>query len=702
MGEVWRVRHLGWNMDMAIKSVRRELLKNPSTVIRFLQEAKVWVNLGTHPNIVTCFYVREIEDMPLIFTEFIGGGTLSQWISNGTLYSGGHEQALKRILDIAVQFCRGLAHSHRMGLIHQDVKPSNLLLTCEGEAKVTDFGLARARRVLEPAGSMPPQQMMRLETLRATCGGYTPAYASPEQLGGQKLTRRTDIWSWAVSLLEMFAGEVFWGFGSKADGALRFYLDDSHPKPPHIPPMPAQVAELLQHCLQQDPQKRPHDFSVVEQKLLSIWEEVFGDEYPRSALPDAAPGVASLVNRGISLIDLGEEEEATRLLEEAARKAPDYPEAVYNRGVLLLRSRKRDDIALMRELDLLTKSAYAGWRLDYMKACLNAARYDYQSALKILGDLLSQRQRPEFEALTCFCHQTARSLEKVCSLFHLLIDGTTVSCAFTGQGGRIFLGFWDGLFLLVSRSTEGSLQEKELRATDAAVTAAVTNRERSHAVLGTGAGDVFMLNLGELSKQWEATLPDGGMVTALSALWQKGVVVAGDTAGRVHIWGPGYSRTLQAGERPISALSVADGESLHIIAGDVAGRLFAGGPRGVVEIERPARIRGVTCIRRRDGVVEIADCGGGLWLLTSQNEKPKLIRRLADPIATLIAHFCLCARGDSIRIYDSVTGAVVHETAARSSVLRTFAQPDADYAVVISKEALEIVGLVPPRLLAVQ
>ena len=122
-----------------------------------------------------------------------GGGSLKDWIpedenQTGKLYEGGPQASLERILDISIQFARGLHYIHEhldesgkpLVLIHQDVKPANLLLTPEGVAKVSDFGLARAR---QNSGG----------TLEATAGPHTREYCSKEQLYMQTLTRRTDI-----------------------------------------------------------------------------------------------------------------------------------------------------------------------------------------------------------------------------------------------------------------------------------------------------------------------------------------------------------------------------------------------------------------------------------------------------------------------------------------------------------------------------
>ena len=123
MGKVYKVRHNGWNVDLAVKSPRTEILTKKHAIENFETEAETWINLGMHPHTVSCYYVRRLGGIPRVFAEYVGGGSLKDWIENGKLYEGGHDESLKRILDIAVQFAWGLHYAHQQGLVHQDVKP---------------------------------------------------------------------------------------------------------------------------------------------------------------------------------------------------------------------------------------------------------------------------------------------------------------------------------------------------------------------------------------------------------------------------------------------------------------------------------------------------------------------------------------------------------------------------------------------------
>jgi WD40 repeat protein/serine/threonine protein kinase len=305
MGVVYRVHHRQWNIDLAVKTPLPEALQKAGSLENFLREAQAWVDLGLHPHIVTCYYVRRLGEMPRVFAECIEGGSLKDWMEDGRLYAGGEQDALKRILDCAIQFAWGLGYAHEKGLVHQDVKPANALMTPDGMLKVTDFGLVGAK-------------------------GYTPAYAAPEQELGQAVSPRTDLWGWGVSVLEMFTGGVHWQFGSVAASVLENYLQEAPPE--GIPPMPAALAELLRRCFQDDPNQRPASMDEVAERLMHLYEQETGAPYPRPKPQALELRADSLNNKAVSLLDLGLEEEAVRCWQEALQADPAHLEANFNYG----------------------------------------------------------------------------------------------------------------------------------------------------------------------------------------------------------------------------------------------------------------------------------------------------------------------------------------------------------------------------------
>jgi WD40 repeat protein len=376
MGLVYRARHRGWDMDLALKSPRPELFRDERNKENFEREAETWVKLGLHPHVVSCYYVRRIGGVPCLFAEYVHGGSLADWIRSGRLYQGKPEEVLVRVLDVAIQFAWGLHHAHEQGLVHQDVKPANVLLTEGGAAKVTDFGLARAHvGTAGPAGGNDPGPLVSI-------GGMTPAYCSPEQARGEPLCRATDVWSYAVSLLEVVLGEVTWAAGLAAPAVLEGHLAGRTRG--LLPALPPALAGLLRHCLQQAPADRPRDFLAVTAVLRQAYEAAAGDPYPREA-PEAAEALAdTLNNQALSLVDLGKPEEALALWGRALALDGQHPECTYNRGLLRWRRGEITDSALLVELREARASRAGGWLHACLLAQAHLERGDCRAALDAL------------------------------------------------------------------------------------------------------------------------------------------------------------------------------------------------------------------------------------------------------------------------------------------------------------------------------
>jgi hypothetical protein len=215
MGLVYRVRHLSWGIDLAVKRPRPELLAADHDRARFVTEAETWVSLGLHPHVCGCHYVRTLDGVPCVFAEYVPGGGLHEWIEDRRLYEGGPARALERILDVAVQVAWGLEYAHSRSLVHGDVKPANVLLDADGTAKVTDFGLAGVHGAAPTGrhGGAAPGGVPEDGTMLVPWGGHSPPYASPEQFAGESLGRRSDVYAFAVSVLEMVAGRRTWPRG---------------------------------------------------------------------------------------------------------------------------------------------------------------------------------------------------------------------------------------------------------------------------------------------------------------------------------------------------------------------------------------------------------------------------------------------------------------------------------------------------------
>ena len=411
MGSVHKVHHLGWNIDLAVKSPLAAIMEKKNGPENFEREAETWINLPLHPHIVSCYYVRRILGMPRVIAEFVDGGSLGDWIKNETLYREGPAESLKLILSIAIQFAWGLDFSHEQGLIHQDVKPANVMLTKEGLVKVTDFGLARANPMnMDPNGD-------QAGTIMVDRVGMTPAYASPEQASGKTLTRRTDLWSWAVSVLEMFIGEVSWPSGVAAGLALETYLNsepnnDDKDEPPDRPRMPERLAELLRECFREKPDERPHNLNEVAERLISIYQETISEPYPQTRPKAGRDNAAYLNNRALSLLDLGRTEEALAHFNQALAVEPHHPEATYNLGLVKWRAGEITDLDLLNAMKEVRQSHEETWVDEYYLALVHMERGDFDSAVEVLETLEGEDAlRPEIKEKLTQCREKAARLK---------------------------------------------------------------------------------------------------------------------------------------------------------------------------------------------------------------------------------------------------------------------------------------------------
>ncbi|MFE6621193.1 protein kinase [Streptomyces sp. NPDC057740] len=467
MGLVYRVRHLLWDTDLAVKRPRPEWFRNSAHQQRFTAEAETWVSLGLHPHVCTCHYVRALDGVPCVFAEYVPGGSLANWIADGRLYEGGPSTALERVLDLAIQTAWGLAHAHGRNLVHQDVKPDNVLVTQDGTAKVTDFGLARARAAATAGAAAPDPSLPSGVTVLVPNGGMTPAYASPEQADGRPLGRRSDIFSFAVSVFEMFTGGVSWRVGRGVGMALDAYLKAGGTGEPHLPILPAELAGLLAHCLAREPADRPRSMAEVAARLKDIHGEVTGRAYPHPEPVEADLRADELNNRGVSLLDLDRTPEAEKAFTQALAADPRHLGATYNSGLLRWRRGDLTDEDVISRIEAVRSDAEDPGQVQQLLAQVAVERGDLASARELLEEVAQDRSRePEVRsALRAIRSGRVTSTREVPrheahqDMNHYLVpvrltpDGRL---ALTGGYGRI--GLWDlsdGRCLLALDGHEG-------------------------------------------------------------------------------------------------------------------------------------------------------------------------------------------------------------------------------------------------------
>ncbi len=197
MGTVYKGYHIHIGKVVAIKELHHSLTNNVEFKQRFLNEAQILAKL-THPNIVSIIDFLEEESSYYIITEFLEGDTLDQVISNNRVYS------VEKCKMLFKQILRGIDYAHKNGVIHRDLKPSNILVTIGGSVKILDFGIAK----LSDTGRTLTKTGAKIGSL---------LYMSPEQILGQEVDLRTDIYSLGVLFFEMLTGKIPYNSDTKSD-----------------------------------------------------------------------------------------------------------------------------------------------------------------------------------------------------------------------------------------------------------------------------------------------------------------------------------------------------------------------------------------------------------------------------------------------------------------------------------------------------
>jgi serine/threonine-protein kinase len=254
MSSVYRARDTLLERNVAMKVLHSRYRDDEEYVERFRREARAVAQLS-HPHIVTVIDRGDADGQQFIVFEYVDGENLKQLIARiGPLPA-------RRAVEIALEIADGLAFAHEHGLVHRDVKPQNVLLTPEGDAKVTDFGIARSL------------DMEHGVTQTGTVLG-TSNYLSPEQAGGRGVTPATDIYSLGVVLFELLAGEVPF----PGDNFVAVAMKHINEPPPELlerrPDLPIRLVAAVDRALEKDPARRFRSMAAFASELRACLEEL--------------------------------------------------------------------------------------------------------------------------------------------------------------------------------------------------------------------------------------------------------------------------------------------------------------------------------------------------------------------------------------------------------------------------------------------
>jgi serine/threonine protein kinase len=278
MGEVFRARDQRLDRDVALKFLPKSASDSPSGGRRFEREAKVLASLE-HPNIAAVYGLHEEDGVQFIAMEFIAGGTLESEVIKGGL-------PLNRLLEIGIPVADAMSSAHGQGVIHRDLKPANVMRDASGRIRVLDFGLAGLRQTTPNLAT--DATVEALSAAGQVLG--TVAYMAPEQLEGQKVDARADVFSIGVVLFELATGTRPFVATDNA-GLASAVLRDSPPSLRDLrPDLPADLARVIRRCLDKNVERRLQTARDLCTELEDIQAGVSTEELSSSSGKLAASG----------------------------------------------------------------------------------------------------------------------------------------------------------------------------------------------------------------------------------------------------------------------------------------------------------------------------------------------------------------------------------------------------------------------------
>jgi serine/threonine-protein kinase len=254
MGRVFAAEDLRLGRRVALKLLPDPLNGVPEHVERFQREARLLAAVN-HPNVITVHSVEEAEGRAFITMELVEGETLVQRIRPGGL-------PLEELLAVAIPLADALAAAHANGIVHRDLKPANVMIGRDGRLKVVDFGIAKPDQSQANAGRAP------LTGVGLVLG--TPAYMAPEQLQGDPIDQRADVFALGVLLYELATGTRPFGGRCDAEVVSAILRDPPTPLRRQRGDLPEQLQDIVANCLQKDPARRTSSAATTARALEGL------------------------------------------------------------------------------------------------------------------------------------------------------------------------------------------------------------------------------------------------------------------------------------------------------------------------------------------------------------------------------------------------------------------------------------------------
>ncbi|MBS1967111.1 MAG: protein kinase [Chloroflexi bacterium SZAS-1] len=313
--------------QVVLKTFQNKFLWDEEAINRFKTEAELWMRIGSHPNIVRAYDLRTFMGKPHVVAEYVHGGPLRTLI--------GHLE-LQEALDYAIQICRGMTHAvDQANILHRDLKPDNIMVTLDGQAKVTDFGLARVlpnmlQWAARDRARQRPVLRLRSTIAKDLIGGTLP-YMAPELLEETGFVGTwTDIYAFGVMLYEFFTGRL--PFDSMRDESLiRMHRTAPVPDPRYIKgKLPTDASVIVLRCLAKRPTDRYQSFAELEDDLQALRAAHAGGYYNKIWPEHNTAERDRWTEIGRTHMDLGEYSEALASFRRAVAVDADQADSWAN------------------------------------------------------------------------------------------------------------------------------------------------------------------------------------------------------------------------------------------------------------------------------------------------------------------------------------------------------------------------------------
>src|SRR5579871_110740 len=302
MGSVYLAQDTRLDRCVALKVLSPEFASEAEHLERFLQEAKLASSLN-HPNVAYIHEIGEANGTRFLAMEYVEGMPLSARIAQGPLNAS-------EIIQIGIEVADALDAAHSKGIVHRDIKPTNLMLTPRGHVKILDFGLAK----IEPAKQATTDVTQFLTSAGVVMG--TVQYMSPEQALGRAVDHRTDVFSLGVVLYEAATGRLPFS-GANASETIARIL---HSQPEAIArfnySLPGELERVVRKCLEKDRERR---YQSARELMIDLQNLQRSDEVSR----DREEAVGARPNQKIGAVIVDDEELARQLLREYLDSIPD-------------------------------------------------------------------------------------------------------------------------------------------------------------------------------------------------------------------------------------------------------------------------------------------------------------------------------------------------------------------------------------------